>query len=191
MLGINDLERGQTIIIERAPYQVMEVHHLHIGRGGSSVQTKLRNLITGNVLSRNFKPADSFEETEIKKKNVKFLYASRGEYWFCEADKPANRFMLKEEHIGEPAKFLKQNLNIDAVLFEEKIINIAIPIKIDYKVTEAPPGIRGDTAQGGTKIVTIESGAQVIAPLFINEGDIIQINTDTGEYVSRIEKSKI
>ncbi len=191
MLGINDLERGQTIIIDGAPYQVMEVHHLHIGRGGSSVQTKMRNLITGNVLSRNFKPADSFKETEIEKKNVKFLYHHRDEYWFCEADKPANRFMLKEEQIGEPAKFLKQNLNIDAILFEEKIINIAIPIKIDYKVTEAPPGVRGDTAQGGTKIVTIESGAQVSAPLFINEGDIIQINTDTGEYVSRIEKAKI
>jgi len=189
MFSINDLQNGTVVSIDKDPYLVMLVKHQHIGRGGSSIQTKMKNLRTGQVFSRNYKPADEFEEAEVEKLKARFLYGNRGIFWFDEPNNPQNRFSLSDETIGEEAEFLKPNLEVTAVKFDEKIISVELPIKVDYKVTEAPPGIRGNTAQGGTKTVVIESGASVDVPLFINEGDIIRINTTTGEYAERVEKS--
>lgn len=190
MLSINDLISGLYIVYEDMPYQVLEVRHLHIGRGGSSIQTKLKNLKTGQVLARNFKPSDMFEEADIEKKNVTYLYNHRNEYWFCEEKNQTNRFKLSEDQLGEAIRFLKPNTVIEALNFKGAILNITLPIKMDFKVTEAPPAIRGNTAQGGTKIVTIETGTSIAVPLFINDGDIIRINTNTNEYVERVEKNK-
>lgn len=189
MLSINDLQNGIIVKINGDPYAVLSVTHLHMGRGGSSVQTRIKNLRTGQVLERNFKPADGFEEVEIEKMGAKFIYKSRGEHWFHEAGKPQNRFSLKEEDLGDEAQFLKSNLEVQAVKYEDKIISIELPVKVDYKVTEAPPAVKGSTAQGGTKTVVIETGAKVSTPLFINEGDIIRLNTSTGEYTERVEKA--
>ncbi len=190
MLSINDLKVGTYIVYEGMPYEVLEVQHLHIGRGSSSIQTKLKNLKTGQVLSRNFKPADIFEEADIEKRKVKYMYHHRGEYWFSEEQNPKNRFQLTEEQLGEIIHFLKPNTTVEALNFGGVIITVTLPIKMDFKVIEAPPAIRGNTAQGGNKTVTIETGAQVTAPLFINEGDIIRVNTQTGTYVERAEKTK-
>lgn len=189
MLSINDLQSGSVIKIDNDPYQVLEAKHLHMGRGSSSVQTRIKNLRTGQVLERNYKPADSFEETEVEKKDAKFLYAHREEFWFCEAGNPKARFMLKQELLGESAVFLKPNLPVTALLFEGTILAIELPIKVDYKVIEAPPAVRGNTAQGGTKLVTLEGGAKINAPLFINEGDVVRVNTQIGEYTERMEKA--
>ena len=194
MLSMNDLEHGSFVIIENDPYEILEVAHLHMGRGSGSVQTKIKNLRTGQVYSRNYKPADAFEEADIEKIPMKFLYNHRGEFWFSDPKNPKDRFSLKEELIGEPARFLKSNLEVIALQFsiagaESKIINIILPIKVDLKVVEAPPAVRGNTAQGGTKTVKLESGAEIQTPLFINEGDVVRVNTETGEYVERIEKS--
>lgn len=190
MLGINDLQNGDYIVCEGTPYQVMEVRHLHMGRGSSSIQTKLKNLKTGQVLARNFKPADIFGEADIEKQKVKYLYNHKDEYWFCEEKNPANRFKLSKEQLGNITHFLKQNTLVEALKFNGEILNIALPIKMDFKVIEAPPAVRGNTAQGGTKTVTIETGASIVVPLFINEGDIVRVNTQTGEYVERVEKGK-
>jgi len=167
----------------------MSVKHLHIGRGGASVQTKIRNLKTGQVLERNFKPADEFEEAELEKLKSRFLYENRGQYWFNEPDNPRNRFSLTMEELGDSAQFLKPNIEVQAVKYEGKIIGIELPIKVDYEVVDAPPAIRGDTAQGGTKIIIIETGAKISVPLFINEGDIIRVNTQTGIYDERAKKN--
>ena len=188
MLSINDLIAGIYIVYEGAPYQVLEIHHLHIGRGGSSIQTKLKNLKTCQVLARNFKPSDTFPEAEIEKRKVKYLYNHRNEYWFSGADN--KRFLLKEDTLGDSVNFLKPNSEVEAVYFLNNILNINLPIKMDFKVTEAPPSIRGNTAGSATKNVTIETGAQITAPLFIAENDIIRINTVTGDYVERVEKVK-
>lgn len=189
MLSINDLKTGTLILIDDIPYQVLEVSHLHMGRGGSSVQTKIRNLKTGQMFSRNFKPADTFEEADIVKNPLIFLYAHRGEYVFVEPDNPKNRFSLKENVIGENKKWLKPNTQVTALFLEEELINLSLPIKMDFKVIEAPPGIQGDRSNAGTKAVTIETGTVIQAPLFINTGDIIRVNTETGEYVERVEKA--
>ena len=185
MLSINDLQNGINIAYEGTPYQVLEVLHLHIGRGGSSIQTKLKNLKTGGVLNRNFKPSDTFEEADVSRREVKYLYNHRDEFWFANPKDPSDRFLLTEELIGDQAKFLKPNTVLEALSWNDKVITITLPIKMTFKVVEAPPGIRGDTATGGSKQVKLDCGAFINVPLFVNEGDEIVVNTETGQYVER------
>jgi len=189
MLSINDLKPGSLILIEKTPYQVLEVSHLHMGRGGSSVQTKIRNLRTGQVFNRNFKPADSFEEADIVKRPLKFIYSHRGEFVFQDPQDAKKRFPLPAEIIGENKKWLKSNLELTALFLDDKPISIQLPIKMDFKVVESPPGLQGDRSQAGTKTATLETGAVIQVPLFINEGDVIRVNTETGEYVERVGKA--
>lgn len=187
-LSINDIKNGSLIVIDGAPYLVILIKHLHMGRGGASVQTKIRNLKTGQVFERNFKPSDEFEEADVEKIKARFLYENRGVCWFAELNNPKNRFSLEKEKLGEQAQYLKANLEITAVRFNNEVIGIELPPKIDYKVIEAAPAVRGNTAQGATKTVVIESGAKITTPLFVNEGDIIRVNVQTGEYAERMEK---
>lgn len=189
MLSINDLEPGTLIELDGVPYQVLEVAHQHIGRGGSSVQTKIRQLKTGQVLSRNFKPADMFEEADVEKKPLKFLYHHRGDFVFVEPQRPPNRLTVKEETMGENQKWLKPDVEVTGVFFNGELLTLALPIKMDLKVTEAPPGIQGDRSSAGTKTAVLETGAAIQVPLFINSGDVIRVNTETGEYVERVSKS--
>ncbi|HVN26766.1 MAG TPA: elongation factor P [Candidatus Paceibacterota bacterium] len=185
-LAYTDLTKGVLFIMDGSPYEVIETHFLRMQQRKAVVQTRIRNLITGKLLDRNFQASDSFEEAEITKKNATFIYASRGEYWFHEEGNPKNRFSLSEELVGEQGRFLKPNTKVQTMIFNDKVINVEIPIKMEFKVTEAPPSIKGNTAQGGTKSVTIEGGAKVNVPLFVNEGETIRINTQTGEYVERV-----
>jgi elongation factor P len=185
-LAYTDLTKGTLFILDGAPYEVTESHFLRMQQRKAVVQTKIRNLITGKVLDRNFQPSDSFEEAEIEKKNVVFIYESKGQYWFHADGNPQNRFALDAEIVGEQGRFLKPNTKILTFLFDEKIIRVEVPIKMDFKVVEAPPSIKGNTAQGGTKTVTLEGGAKINVPLFVNEGETIRINTQTGDYVERV-----
>jgi elongation factor P len=190
MLSVNDLKPKTFFIYEEQPYVVLETHHLKMQQRRPVVQTKMRNLINGKILEKNFAQSDVFEEADISKQKVKFLYSHRGQYWFSDEKDSSKRFELDENIISDAVKFLKPNTVLDAILFEDKVINIELPVKMDFKVIEAPPAIRGNTAQGGIKQVKIETGASVNVPLFVNQGDIIRINTETGEYTERIEKGK-
>ena len=186
MLAYTDLTKGILFIMDGAPYEVIETHFLRMQQRKAVVQTKIRNLVTGKLLDRNFQASDSFEEAEVDRGSAIFIYASRGEYWFHKEGDSKSRFSLGAELMGDRGKFLKPNTKIATFTFKDKVIKIEIPIKMDFKVTEAPPSIRGNTAQGGTKAVVIEGGATVSAPLFVNEGDMIRVNTETGEYVERV-----
>lgn len=190
MLTINELKNGIIIMIDGKPHQILEVKHLHMGRGGSSIQTKIKDIKTGQLFSRNFKPADTFVEADVEKKKIVFVYAHRGEYVFTTKENPRERFSLKEEKILEIKKWLKPNTELDAAYLNEELLTASLPIKMGFRVTESPPGRRGDTANAGTKTVTVETGAKISVPLFINEGDVIRINTESGEYVERVEKAK-
>jgi len=187
MLSHTDLKKGTRFILEGQPYEVLESSFVFKGRGSSVVQTRIKNLITGNVLSQTFHPDDELEETEIEKIKVKFLYAHRDKYFFCRKDRPSNRFDLSREIIGESAVFLKPNEIVEGMQFQGKIINVSLPIKVQLRVIEAPPGVKGERAQAGTKTVTLETGTQVNVPLFVEQGDVIEVNTETGEYVRRVE----
>lgn len=190
MINYNELKPGVVFILDGEPYEVMEFSFLRMQQRKPVAQTKIRNIITGKILSRNFQHTDSFEEAEIEAKKVKFLYFHRDKFVFCEIQNPSIRFELPAEAIGDKAKFFRANSEVEVISFKGKIINIKLPIKMEFKVIEAPPAIRGNTAQGGTKTITLETGAQIQAPLFINEGDTVRVNTQTGEYDERIEKGK-
>lgn len=187
MLSYFNLRKGIKFILEGEPYEVLEFQQMYKAQDMVVAKTKLRNLITGKVLEINFHQGDTFEETELEKIEVKFIYFNRGKFVFSEVAGPGKRFELAEEQIGPGFKFLKTNQILTGIRFQDKIINIILPIKVQLKVTEAPPGIKGDRAQGGTKIIILESGAQINVPLFVEQGDIIEVNTETGEYVRRIE----
>jgi elongation factor P len=186
MLSYFDLRRGVKFILDGEPYEVLEFQQIYKAQDMVVARTKIRNLINGKVLERTFHQDDKFEEAELEKVEVKFLYSHRGKFGFCEAQNPRARFELEEEKIGEGAKFLKSNQNITGIKFQGKFINVSLPIKVQLKVTEAPPGIKGGRAQAGTKTVTLETGARINVPLFVEEGDIIEVNTETGEYTRRI-----
>jgi len=189
MLSYNELRVGTLFIKDGQPYEVLEYAFVRMQQRKPVAQLKIKNLITGKVQSYTAHQNETFEEAEIEIIPANFIYKHRGQFWFTEINNPKNRFVLEEKVIGESIHYLKPNIEIKAFKFKDKIINIELPIKIDLKVIEAPPAVRGDTAQGGTKTVTLETGVKVNVPLFINEGDIIRINTQTGEYVERVEKS--
>ena len=185
-LAYTDLTKGVLFIMDGSPYEVIETHFLRMQQRKAVVQTRIRNLMTGKLLDRNFQASDSFEEAEITKQNAMFIYMTKGEYWFHEEGNPKNRFSLSTELVGDQGQFLKPNTKVQTMIFNDKVIKVEIPVKMDFKVIEAPPSIKGNTAQGGTKSVTIEGGAKVNVPLFVNEGEMIRINTQTGDYVERV-----
>lgn len=188
-LSYTDLKKGVLFVYEGQPWEVLDSGFLRMQQRKAVMQTKIRNLMNGKIVDRNWQASDNFEEADVEKKEALFLYAHRGEYWFCEPGNPKNRFSLTEEAVGASAPFFKPNTKAGTVLFNGKIIKVALPVKMEFKVTEAPPSIKGNTAQGGTKSVTIEGGAKLNVPLFINEGDIVRVNTELGEYVERVEKA--
>ena len=189
-LGVNELKQKTFFIYEGQPFVVLETFHLKMQQRRPTVQIKMRNLMNGKILERNFAQSDIFEEADVQRQSVKFLYAHRNQYWFSYKNDPSKRFELSEDILGNAVKFLKPNTILEAIIFEGKVITAELPVKMEFKIVEAPPSIRGDTAQGGVKQAKIETGAYINVPLFIDEGDIVRVNTETGEYVERAEKGK-
>jgi len=186
MLSHGDLKRGVRIILDGQPYEILETNFMKKAQRRPVVQSKIKNLITGNVFARNFQQGEVFEEAALEKIKAKFIYQHRDRFFFCQEANPSKRFDLTAERIGPQAKFLKNDQEVEVLIFNDEIINVVLPIKIQLKVTEAPPGVKGDRAQGGNKIVSLETGAKISAPLFIEEGDTVEINTETEEYVRRM-----
>ena len=189
MLDANYLKKGTVFLLEDQPYMILEASHSKMAQSRPVIQTKIKNLISGNVTSHSFKQGERLEEAELRRQKFVFLYSHRGEYCFVEPADRSKRFFLKEEQLGEEKLFLKQNSEIEGIFFNDQLIRINLPVKMDFKVVEAPPSIKGDTAQGGTKTVVLESGAKVQTPLFVGVGDTIRVNTQTGEYAERMEKA--
>lgn len=186
MLEYNEITVGKQIIFDNEPWEVVASHVFRKQQRKPVNATKLKNLITGRITEYSFHVSEKAEEADIESKNIKFIYERNGEYWFNEEGDPSKRFSLTETQVGFGAKFLKKDAIVKAMIFEEKVIGVKLPIKVELKVVEAPPSTKGNTAQGGNKVVKVETGASVNTPLFINEGDVIRINTDTGEYAERV-----
>ncbi len=188
MLEYNEITLRKYVIFEGEPYEVLASHVFRKQQRKPVNAVKMRNLISGRIVEHSFHVSDKAEEAEIEYKNVKYLYNNKNEWWFCDEKDPSNRFKLTEELLGDARKFLKTNSIVEAKIYDDRIFGIVIPIKVDLKVTESAPAVRGDTAKGGTKIVTLETGATMTVPMFINTGDILRINTETGEYTERVTK---
>ena len=186
MLDYSEVTVHEYIIYENEPWEVIGSHVFRKQQRKPVNAAKLRNLITGRVTEVSFHVSDKVEEAYIDKKEIKYLYTNKGKYWFCEANDLSKRFELPEEMIGPGAKFLKPNTIVDAMLFNEKIIGVKFPIKMELKVVEAHEATRGNTAQGATKSVKLETGAEIQVPMFVKEGDVVRVNTETGLYTDRV-----
>ena len=191
MLTYNEITPKSRIILSGEPYEVLEAHVFRKQQRKPVNQTKLRNLTTGKVTEYSFQQSDNVEEALVERMPIIFLYTNKGEYWFHAEGDPKNRFALPEEILGTSSKFLKEKMPVEALVFQERTIGIELPIKMEVTVADAPPAVRGNTAQGGTKQVVLETGATITTPMFINTGDTIRINTETGEYVERVQKSSL
>lgn len=185
MLNYNEVKPGVAVLVEGEPYVCTWNNIMQKQQRRPVNQTKLRHLIRGNVIEYSFQQSDKLQEAEIDTKPAVFIYERNGEWFFHDSKDKSKRFSVSEELVGESGKFLKPNTEIETLSFDGKLFRVKLPIKVDLKVKEAPPNVRGNTAQGGSKVVTLETGATINAPLFIEEGDVVRINTETGEYVER------
>lgn len=190
MLEYNEVRERKIILWEGQPYEVISSHVFRKQQRKPVNATKLKNLISGRVAEVSFASSDKVEEADISTKTVKYLFKNKGEVWFSDPKNPSDRYSVKEDVIGEKIRFVKENTEIDLIIFtndddEEQIIGVKVPVKVELKVTDAPPSIKGSTVTGGNKLITVETGATLTVPMFIETNEIIRINTETGEYVER------
>jgi elongation factor P len=191
ILNYNEIKERKYIVLDGDPYEVLDAHVFRKQQRKPVNQTKLRNLINGSVRQETFHVQDTVEEADLAKKKYVFSFMKENrqsgvnEYWFFERDKRSNRACLTKDILGDSTKYLKENCEVDALLYNDEVIGITLPIKMTFEVVEAPPAVRGNTAQGGDKLVKIETGAMITTPLFVNEGDNIVVNTVENTYVER------
>lgn len=186
MLEFNELKPGKVIKINEDPYFILKTDHHKMARGGAVLKTKLKNLATGHTLEKTFQGNDKAEEAHTEKKKCNFLYQDEEQAHFMNNEN-YEQFSLDLEQIGDKSKFLKEGTDVSILYFQDKPIALDLPIKMDFEVTNAPPAVKGNSADNVNKTVEIETGATITTPMFIQEGDIIRINTDTSEYVERIK----
>lgn len=184
MLSLADIKTGKTIALNGDPYIVMYHEHSKTGRAGAVLRTKIRNLRTGAVLDKTFQGYDKVEDAEVTKSKAQYLYREGDEFHFMNGE-TYDQFSLSAEVLGDASNYLIEGTEVDIVNFEGVAINIELPIKMALTVVEAPPGLKGDTASGGDKVVVLETGLRVTTPLFVKVDDKIIVNTTSGTYVSR------
>ncbi len=184
MYGINDLKTGTKFMYNGQPHEVMTYQHSKMGRQGGIMRTKIKNLITGSILERNFHGNDKFDPADVSKSKAQYLYTDGQNYHFMD-NSSYEQFPISDQLLGESRQFIKEGMEVDLIKFEDQPIGIELPIKIIYEITDTEPGIKGDTAQGGNKSATIETGAKITVPLFINQGDKVVVDTRDGKYIER------
>jgi elongation factor P len=185
MLDYSEITERKYIVFNGEPWEILTSHVFRKQQRKPVNAVKMKNLITGKVTEQSFHVSEKVEEAEIDSRQAKFLFANRGQYTFCDPKDPSDRFTLPDEVMGTRGKFLKSNSIIEVLSFEDKTIGIKMPIKVDLKVVEAHPAVKGNTAQGATKTVKLETGAEIQVPMFIEEGEIVKVNSETGEYTER------
>lgn len=189
LLPYNQILPKKVIIHDDEPFQVVSSHIFRKQQNKPQNITKIKNLKSGRVIDVTFHQSDKVEEADLETKSVTYIYSKPGEFWFHTAGNPSDRFPLTEDLIGDQYKFMKERTDYEAVVFDNEIIGLKFPIKVELKVKEAMEAVKGNTSSGAQKEVTLETGSTIMVPMFINEGDIIGINTDTGEYSERVEKA--
>ena len=189
VLSYNEILKGSVIDYNNEPYEVLSAHIFRMQQRKPVNQTKLRHLVSGKVVEISFHQNETVTEADISNMPTRYLYTNKGESWFAEEGNAKNRFAFPKEVVHDKVQWITQNSLVDVMTYEEKPMTIKVPIKVELEVKEAPPAVKGNTVSGGTKLVTLSTGAKINVPLFINSGDIVRINTDTGEYTERVEKA--
>ncbi|HKM40366.1 MAG: elongation factor P [Patescibacteria group bacterium] len=185
MLNFNEIKIGRVLNINDEPFLIIKTDHHKMARGGAVLKVKMKNLINGNVLEKTYQGNDRAEEARTENKKANFLYKDQSNAYFMD-NTSFEQFSLSLENIGDQQLFLKDGTDVDVLYFNNNPVTITLPIKMDFKVTVSPPGVKGNSSGNVTKQIEIETGAVLNAPLFINEGDIIRVNTENGEYVERV-----
>ena len=181
-----DFRKGLKIEIDGEPYVIVDFQHVKPGKGGAFVRTRLKSLLSGNVVEQTFRSGDKVDKPDLEEREMQFLYETGGEYHFMDT-KTFEQLFLTAEQMGESKDFLKENLVIKALFHNKRPIGVEVPMFVELKVVKSDPGMRGDTATGATKPATLESGAVIQVPLFVEEGDTLRVDTRTREYITRVK----
>lgn len=184
MYSMSDLKVGTTITHEGAPYQIIRAEHSKQARSAAVLRTKMRHVITGQVLEKTFQSGDTLQPADLERAKANYLYKDDEGLTFMN-NQTFDQFLLPHSAVGEVANYVKEGEDVDVLYFEGKPVSVAVPAKVTLTVVESPPGVKGDSASNVTKKVKLETGHEVSVPLFVNQGDKIRINTSTGEYVER------
>jgi len=185
MLEFSDLKLNRIISLNNQPYKIISAQHSKQARSGAVLRTKLKNLINGDVLEKTFNGNDKVAEANLEKTKASYLYNDQENFYFMD-QKSFEQFSLAKDVINEQSNYLIDGTIVDVLKFNGETVSISLPTKMDFKVISSPPGIKGDTAGSASKQVIIETNANIKCPIFIKEGDIIRINTETNEYVERV-----
>lgn len=187
MYQTTDFRNGLKVELEGKPYMIVYFQHVNPGKGSAFVRTKLKNLITGQVLERTFKAGvDTADRPNIEEREMEYLYKDQSGYHFMD-QKTFETIGITEENVADSAHYLQEGIKVFILYFNERLISIEVPNFVNLKVVETDPGLRGDTAQGGSKRAVLETGLAVNVPLFINEGDVLRIDTRKNEYIERVK----
>ncbi len=187
MITSNDLRTGTVIKVDGDLYSVVEYQHVKLGRGGAFVQTKLKSLTKGIIIDKKFKGGEKVEDVRVEKKTLQYLYDEGDTLVFMDTNS-YDQLHVDKKRATNLLNYIKEGDNVEATMHDEEILSIEPPIFVVLKVTYAEPGVKGDTATNVLKPVTVETGATVQVPIFVNEGDVIKVDTRTGEYVERVKK---
>jgi len=185
MITAGDFRNGLTFDMDGQVFQVVEFQHVKPGKGAAFVRTKLKNVITGATIERTFSPTDKFPEAYVERKEMQYLYNDGDLYYFMDVE-TYEQTPLGKDTLGDSLKFVKENMTVKVLSYKGNVFGVEPPTFVELKVTATEPGFKGDTATGATKPATVETGAVLKVPLFVNEGDIIRIDTRTGEYMERV-----
>lgn len=185
MISTNDFRTGLTIEIDGDVYQVVDFQHVKPGKGAAFVRSKLRNMRTGAVIDKTFNAGEKIPKARIDRREVQYLYNDGQSYYFMDME-TYDQFSMEKDQLDDAIKYLKENMSFQILMFQGKSIGLDLPNFVELKVVETTPGIKGDTASGGTKPATLETGYVVQVPFFIEEGDVLQIDTRSGHYIKRV-----
>lgn len=180
-----DFKKGLKIMVEGAPYTILDFQHVKPGKGNQFTRTKMRNLLTGQQLERTFKSGERFEVPDVMNREMNFLYKDDNGYNFMDKES-YEQIVMTEDEIGDAKNYLIENLEVTILFYNERPVSCDVPKAVNLKVAKTDPGMRGDTVTGATKPATLETGLVVKVPLHINEGDLLRVDTTTGDYVSRV-----
>lgn len=184
MISVNDFKTGLTVEVDGDIFTVIEFQHVKPGKGAAFVRSKLKNLRNGNTVEKTFRAGETIGRAMIENREVQYLYASGQEHTFMD-NETYDQFSLDADQLKWELNFLKENMNVKIVSYQGEILGINLPTSVELKVIETEPGVKGNTAQGATKSAKVETGHSVQVPLFINEGDVLLIDTREGKYISR------
>ncbi|MGN8645452.1 elongation factor P [Gracilibacillus sp. HCP3S3_G5_1] len=184
MISVNDFKTGLTIEVDGGIWQVLEFQHVKPGKGAAFVRSKLRNLRNGNIQEKTFRGGEKVNRAHIENRKMQYLYASGDTHTFMDTNS-YEQTELQTNQIERELQFIKENMEVNILTYEGETIGVDLPNNVELTVTETEPGIKGDTASGGTKPATLETGLTVQVPFFVNEGDVLVISTTDGKYVSR------